>query len=198
MWTLSGAAVWPPGDPQGDEGFPSLTDIGVGLGRMPRFGGMVKEWYPVLAHTFTVASLVPVAARPYALLHDAPEALLGDTPSPWKSPGMNEREEHLLARIIRGNELTYPVPEDIWKDVKTADAIALAAEAKVLGFPKPDWFIENYFPDYHNDERVKSVIDYAQTETTRRLQSCRDFLVHGFAGAYFKRGFLSAMEEIKA
>lgn len=209
MWQLSGAQVWPPGSPMGDDGYPSLRDIGGGLGRQPRFaGGAVDTWYPVLCHTATVAALCPVRSRPYAWLHDAPEGVLGDMPKPWKTPEIEAREAHLLHRILQANNLLCAAPyatyleyhnpgleftptsdleQQIWLDVQTADALAVTAEAEVLGFAKSEWFVNHYFPDHDKEPKIQEALQFAVDHTKRQLKFCRDFLEINHAGPWFER-----------
>lgn len=219
MWQPSGAQVWPPGSPMGDDGFPSLRDIGGGLGRQPRFaGGGVDTWYPVLCHTATVAALCPVRSRPYAWLHDAPEGVLGDMPKPWKTPEIEAREAHLLYRILRANQLLCAEPhgiymdfhhplsdyrpaslveKQIWMDVKTADALAVTAEAEVLGFEKAEWFVNHYFPDHDTEPKIQEALQFAVDSTKRQLNYCRDFLEINHAGPWFEREVNKAIEEAR-
>lgn len=133
MITLTGESVWPRGSEHGDAGVPSLMSIGAGLGRMPRFAGQTQRLYTVLAHTFVVAELVEPAYRVYALLHDAAEAIVGDVPTTWKTAEARAHEDDLLERITHDLDLPWPWPHAAQAAVKKADALALAAEAHVLG-----------------------------------------------------------------
>jgi hypothetical protein len=135
MISYSNREVWPEGD-----GTPSLIDIGVALGRIPRFCGHTKEWYPVLAHVLTVATILPDKYALYGLLHDSPEACMGDVPTPWKTEVARRREYMLLRRIYAENGLSFPISERAQSAVDTADHQALVAEAHTLGHPRPDIF----------------------------------------------------------
>lgn len=127
MITYTGRSVWPENDTA-----PSLQDIAIGLGRTARFAGQVRFWYPVLAHTIVVSRLVRPKNRIHALLHDAPEAVVGDVPTPWKTDAARANEAELLERIY--DELDIKLPgRGAVNDVKRADRKALAAEAHVLG-----------------------------------------------------------------
>lgn len=133
MITYTGESVWPKGSEHGDTGVPSLYSIGVGLGRMPRFAGQTKILYSVLQHSFVVADLVMPEHRIYALLHDAPEAIVGDVPTAWKTSAAKAHEEDLLKRISESLGIAWPWPRQAIIDVGYADRLALAAEAHVLG-----------------------------------------------------------------
>lgn len=133
MICYNGEAVWPEG-----EGYPELYSIGVALGRIPRFCGHTKHWYPVLGHVLAVAEILPKKAALQGLLHDAPEACMSDVPTPWKTQAARRREYMLLRRIYKGNGLDWPISEDVQELVDDADATMLAAEAHVIGHPKAD------------------------------------------------------------
>ena len=132
MITASGRNCW-----QHDEGVPSLRDIGQGLGRISRFAGQTVEWYPVLAHVLTVATIVPPIAAIYGLFHDAPEAMTSDVPTPWKAKEQRELEHKLYERMCRAYGLPWPVPPEIQKEVEEGDYQALIAEAYVMGHSSP-------------------------------------------------------------
>lgn len=134
MITHSGRSVFPD-----TTAGPSLDDIATGLGRTARFAGQTKRWYPVLAHTIVVARLVRPENRIHALLHDAPEAVVGDVPTTWKTDAAREYEGILLHRIY--TELGIDMPDsDATADVDRADHLALVAEAHVLGHANPGWW----------------------------------------------------------
>lgn len=143
MITQSGRDVWP------EFGAPSLDDIAIGLGRICRFAGQTKHWYSVLDHTFVVVDLVAPEYRIHALLHDAPEAVVSDVPSTWKSRAAERNEKLLLERIYREHDLAWP-SFAARKAVKAADLLALAAEAHVLGHSAA----EKYWPTADVDERA--------------------------------------------
>ncbi len=109
---------------------PSLEAIALGLARIPRFTGQTKTWFPVLAHCFLVAELVPNEHRLDALLHDAAEAITGDIPKHWKTEEEKLRERVLMERIYFSLDLDY---EAINQDeIHKADTLALRAEAHWL------------------------------------------------------------------
>jgi hypothetical protein len=119
-------------------GVPTLGDIGIGLGRQSRFGGQTRLYHTVLAHVLTVADIMPEQYAIYGLLHDAPEAIMGDTPTPWKHPAVVELEDTLYERIIRHYELPWPIAPHVQAAVNEADRKALIAEAYALQHPHPE------------------------------------------------------------
>ena len=140
MISYSNRDVYPDGS-----GAPSLEDIGVALGRIPRFCGHTKEFYPVLGHILTVATILPDKYALFGLLHDAPEACMGDVPTPWKTEVARRREHMLLRRIYEDNGLKFPISDRAQAAVDIADSQALIAEAHVLGHPRAEVF--NGTPD---------------------------------------------------
>lgn len=118
-----------------DQGVPSIFSIGVSLGRIARFCGHLKQFYPVLGHVVVVAELCE-AAYPgsgiYGLGHDTQESLFADVPTPMKSQVARNRERKVQQRIYQSNGLQWPVPEDIEEVVDEMDHVALVAEAIIL------------------------------------------------------------------
>lgn len=138
MITYSGRRVFP----NTDEG-PSIEDIAISLGRMPRFGGGTRRWWPVVLHSLVVMEIVDLnwpEDRPlklHALLHDAHECVTGDIPRTWKIDSMRRIQKDLDRRIYASLGLLLPSDRDKEK-VKIADNMALSAEALLVGPPKCD------------------------------------------------------------
>lgn len=127
MITISGIEVMP-----GTGIVPSLYDIGWGLARTGRFASQTKTWYSVLPHVYAVASLVSDKARPYALLHDAAESVVGDQVATWKNDLTKESENEILSAIYADMNLSEP-SQEILDEVLCADLVCRAAEAELLG-----------------------------------------------------------------
>jgi hypothetical protein len=115
-----------------EQGAPTLRDIAIQLGRIPRFMGALKVFWPVLAHSIIVAKLCPPEARLYGLLHDAAEIIVGDTPRTIKNAGHKLREWQVLERIYEDLGIQWP-SDNITAMVNKADDRALIGEAWVLG-----------------------------------------------------------------
>ena len=118
-----------------------IEDIAHGLARVARWNGQTAGEHPfsvaqhsILVETIAVEvspSLGPVG-RLAALLHDAPEYVIGDMISPFKAIiGTEYREvEHRLAvAISRRFGLPDSLPPSSAKTIKTADRIAAFHEA---------------------------------------------------------------------
>jgi hypothetical protein len=121
-----------------------IEDIAHGLARVARWNGQTHG-----DHTFSVAEhslLVEAAASDIdnalpqefklaALLHDAPEYVIGDLISPFKaalSLDYRDFEGRLLAAIHRRFGVPVDLPETVTKLIKRADKIAAYYEATGL------------------------------------------------------------------
>jgi len=119
---------------------PSLETIALSLARQCRFGGQIRQWYCVLAHSFLVSDLCRLAPNPtpshylVSLLHDAGESVCGDIPTPWKTEADNKRENEILSRIYDslGLQHMWPLTIDLAKSISYFDLLALRAEATLL------------------------------------------------------------------
>ncbi|UVK44580.1 HD family hydrolase [Mesorhizobium sp. AR07] len=121
-----------------------ISDIAHGLARVARWNGQTsgEHAFSVAQHSLLVEALfcdlVPEAsadARLAALLHDAPEYVIGDMISPFKSVmgGSYKDCELRLQRAIHSRFSLPPEPAAaLRKDIKRADQIAAYFEATLL------------------------------------------------------------------
>ncbi|ATO57573.1 YfbR-like 5'-deoxynucleotidase [Bartonella sp. 1-1C] len=128
-----------------------IEDIAYGLARVARWNGQTKgEYaYSVAQHSLLVEQifqqLFPRSSNEeclFALLHDAPEYVIGDIISPFKAViGKHyERVEKRIQDIIH-IRFSLPVnpPQQILKKIKQADRIAAFYEATTLaGFSREE------------------------------------------------------------
>ena len=134
MHTYSGIEVTP------GEGVPSLGDIAVHLGRICRFAGAVREFWPVLLHSLAVWELVTSAKTPLmgprfnliALLHDASEAVLGDITRPFKTPDTKKIEDAIEEKIYRSLGIRPPSEWEV-HIIKRFDDRILYGEVGTIG-----------------------------------------------------------------
>ena len=61
-----------------------IDDIAEALAKLCRWTGHTTKFYSVAQHSGIVHDILPLNARPYALLHDAHEAYIGDWSTPLK------------------------------------------------------------------------------------------------------------------
>lgn len=127
-----------------------IDEIADALSKLCRFTGHTSKFYSVAEHSVRVARSVPLAHRVAALLHDAPEAYLGDVASPLRSvlPDYNAVYSHVerwmqdcaaYAFSVRDVNFSHPV-------VKKADRDMFEIEAPYL-LPRANWAIETPFKD---------------------------------------------------
>ena len=128
-----------------------IVDIAHGLARVSRWNGQTKGVYPmsVAQHSIVVERLVSRNApkldrrwRLAALLHDAPEYVIGDMITPFKYAlgGIyREIEERLSAAIHIRFGLPATLPEPVTRAIKRADRMAAWLEATQLaGFSEQE------------------------------------------------------------
>jgi uncharacterized protein len=121
-----------------------IADIAHGLARVARWNGQTlgDHAYSVAQHALIVEQIAD-ALHPdteprwllAALLHDAPEYVIGDLISPFKAAvGLDYKafEERLLQAIHRRFGLPPTLPGAVTANVKNADRIAAYYEATVL------------------------------------------------------------------
>jgi 5'-nucleotidase len=124
-----------------------IEDIARGLSFQARWNGQTMGEFPysVAEHSLLVAeifhTLYPKAAvkwRLAALLHDAPEFVIGDMISPVKAavgPGYKELDDRLMAAIHLRFGLPAVLPVAVKKQIKRADKISAWLEAvQIAGF----------------------------------------------------------------
>ena len=124
-----------------------IEDIAHGLARVARWNGQTRgpEIFSVAQHSLLVEALA-VAIEPglsarhrlMALLHDAPEYVIGDIISPFKAAvgdAYKSVENRILASIHLRFSLPAQTPEKLKKLVKRADRAAAFIEAtRLAGF----------------------------------------------------------------
>lgn len=115
-----------------------IEDIAHALAHVCRFGGHCSTFYSVAQHCVLAAHIVPQTAKKWALLHDAPEAYLGDVIKPLKvllgaTYGTLEAN---FEKAIQQRFQVWPT-EDTKQVVKAADLLLLESEHEALQQGKP-------------------------------------------------------------
>lgn len=116
-----------------------IEDIAHALSNYCRFGGHTKHFYCVAQHCCLCHDHMPEqwTLRLQALLHDSPEAYLGDVVKPLKLILYDyQRIEKRLERVIMQ---AFSLPTDLLPQVKIADLTALATEKRDLLKDGPVW-----------------------------------------------------------
>ena len=124
-----------------------IEDIARGLAFVARWNGqtMGEHAYSVAEHSLLVETLFsriapssPIKWRLAALLHDAPEYVIGDMISPVKAavgPGYEVLDERLAVAVHVRFGLPAAIPVRIKKQIKKADKISAYMEAtQIAGF----------------------------------------------------------------
>ena len=118
-----------------------IADIAHGLARVARWNGQTHGPHALsVAQHAVIVTDIALALEPgldpswqrAALLHDAPEYVIGDLISPFKAAiGLDYKsfEERLLAAIHTRFSLPYPLSEDRRLAIKRADRVAAYYEA---------------------------------------------------------------------
>lgn len=125
----------------------AIEDIAHGLARVARWNGQTtgEHALSVAQHSLIVENVAadrnpgwPARWRLAALLHDAPEYVIGDLISPFKAAvGLDYKafELKLLDAIHRAFAVPSPLPAEITAEIKEADRIAAYFEAtRLAGF----------------------------------------------------------------
>lgn len=127
-----------------------IEDIAHGLAFVARWNGQTRgDWpYSVAEHSLLVeeifarTSAQPVRWRLAALLHDAPEYVIGDMISPVKSavgPSYGELDARLTAAVHLRFGLPAVLPVAVKKAIKEADKISAWLEAvQIAGFTETE------------------------------------------------------------
>lgn len=124
-----------------------VEDIAHGLAFVARWNGQtIGDYaYSVAEHSLLVTDIfsaqnpnAPIKWQLAALLHDAPEYVIGDMISPVKAavgPGYGELDDRLTAAIHIRFGLPAQIPVAIKKQIKAADKISAWLEAvQIAGF----------------------------------------------------------------
>ncbi len=139
-----------------------IEDIAHGLAFVARWNGQTKGdfAYSVAEHSLLVeeiySSLNPKAPPKWklaALLHDAPEYVIGDMISPVKASvgvGYEELDDRLAAAIHIRFGLPAKIPVAVKKEIKKADKISAWVEAtQIAGFTNAE--ADKYFGKQNPD-----------------------------------------------
>ena len=124
-----------------------IEDIAHGLAFVARWNGQTRGDFPysVAEHSLLVEEIfrriapnAPVKWQLAALLHDAPEYVIGDMISPVKAavgPGYGALDERLAAAVHFRFGLPAVIPATIKRQIKKADKVSAWLEAvQIAGF----------------------------------------------------------------
>lgn len=118
-----------------------IADIAHPLSMQVRFNGHIDRLYSVGQHSINVCDVVSDRAKPFALMHDAPEAFIGDMASPikWHFPKFRSLDDSIMRAIIQ--RFNIPVDRDIFEEVKAADTWLVFQEGdRMLTNPETEYW----------------------------------------------------------
>lgn len=148
-----------------------IEDIAHGLAFVARWNGQTQgdHAYSVAEHSLLVETLfgriapkAPAKWRLAALLHDAPEYVIGDMISPVKAavgPGYEALDDRLAAAVHLRFGLPAAIPPQIKRQIKKADKISAWMEAtQIAGFSETE--ASRFFgkPDVKYTEALRIVL----------------------------------------
>ena len=139
-----------------------IEDIAHGLSFVARWNGQTSGDFPysVAEHSLLVEQIFSKSFKKSekkwclaALLHDAPEYVIGDMISPVKSAigiGYQSLESRLTSAINLRFGLPTKIPDNIKKQIKKADKISAWIEAiQIAGFTKDE--ADKFFGNVDNE-----------------------------------------------
>lgn len=128
-----------------------IEDIAHGLAFVARWNGQTRGdyAYSVAEHSLLVETIygrinpkAPAKWRLAALLHDAPEYVIGDMISPVKAavgPGYGALDDRLTAAVHLRFGLPAAIPVSVKKQIKKADKVSAWMEAtQIAGFSETE------------------------------------------------------------
>jgi 5'-nucleotidase len=122
-----------------------IRDIAHSLSMLCRFNGHTKTFHSVAQHCVMVSDLCP-ENRLWGLLHDASEAYIADFSSPLKNSGYFENYKQVEKQIQKVICQKFRLPNEEPAEIKRADLIVLATEARDLMSPVHSEFRLDYEP----------------------------------------------------
>lgn len=167
MQTFTGRAFYPFKMAKNDI---NRYDIAHSLAMQCRYNGHTSRFYSVAEHSVLMSYAVPEEDALWALLHDAPEAYIGDMVRPLKKhmPEFRKIDEQIMGAICEKFNLPYAMPDS----VKDADNRIIENERRELlkesplpwisvGKPLPNIAIEGWLPQDAESKFMTRLADLA-------------------------------------
>lgn len=117
-----------------------IEDIAHSLANQCRFNGHVSKFYSVAQHSVIVSNHVPAEYALEGLLHDAPEAYIGDMIRPLKHSGLLNAFRDIDDNLWKTVANKWRLPATMSPAVKEHDARSLLTEQRdLLGRQAKPW-----------------------------------------------------------
>lgn len=178
MQTYTGKKFFP-ADPQVDR--IDIVDIAHALAMTCRYGGHTKQFYSVAQHSLLMAEKASPAKKLRALMHDAPEAYIGDWIRPIKKhpelKGQIEWLEELNERAICAKfDLPFRIMD---AEIKRLDnRILLDERDQVMAVCETEWpltegeplgvTIERWSPEIAREKFLNAFDEYTRLDRALR------------------------------
>jgi hypothetical protein len=155
--TFSGIDFWP-FDPRTNE--IDIVDIAHALSNICRFGGHCRKFYSVAQHSVHVSTVLEMERFNWTkfktesligLLHDAPEAYIGDMVTPVKKHLRSFKK--VDSGIWSAIALKFKLPGYIPFNVHAADVVAIRTEVRDLINGDPAWVKNRPYCDFEPDKK---------------------------------------------
>lgn len=115
----------------------TIGDIAHALSMICRFAGHCQRFYSVAQHSVHCCDLAPPEHAYAALMHDAPEAFVGDVAKPLKV--MLAEYKTIEDRVEEAVFERFVVPSPLPPCIKEIDVVMLATEQVQLMANRDDW-----------------------------------------------------------
>lgn len=123
-------------DPHGSDF--TIEDIAHGLSNLCRFTGHTVAFYSVAEHSVWCSRMAQGRCALAALLHDAPEAFIGDLNKPLKT--LLPDYARIEARVEAAVFARFGLPRELPGEVKVIDRQMLRAEQEQAMGNRDDWY----------------------------------------------------------
>jgi hypothetical protein len=146
-------------------GYVTALDMAWQMGRIGRWTGAGECFWSDMLHSFVVADLCPDYLKCHALIHDSPECVGNDVPSPMKTAATRRMEHKIMRRTWKGLMLRELTKEEE-AIIKVGDNRARNGEAWVIGndgnrtsYPDRDGYAEKLVQQYLAEFPYKETIE---------------------------------------
>lgn len=161
-------------------------DIAHSLAFQCRYNGHTSKFYSVAEHAYHMSYIVPEEDALWALLHDAPEAYIGDMVRPLKKtmPEFRALDEKIMEAICEKFELHQNfMPDSVLEAdnrIIENERLALLREPPypwtIHGDPYPDLVIEAWAPEVAEFKFYNRLQELIQNREVREAKKLADMI----------------------